>query len=243
MKDTINEGYSVKPTANVPETLTPTEVEKVVLGINALAIETVERGAMEIGELVLDAVFQGRLSQAVSRNPYKSQTLQQICEHPKLHVNRRTLGGWVRAADFKRSLIADEVDCSKLKTSHFGALLQVADEETRRNLAVKANEEEWSVRDLVAEVDKSKLAKASNGKAKELMRILENPLDFEDEEAKRMLSDTKVLEEELDSSGRLNMVKTIDSTVARIVHQLDLLRATKKNLVRIELGELSSELA
>jgi len=238
MENTASEGYPVKPQTDVSA---PIDVEKVVSDINALAIDTVERGAMEIGEYVLDAVFQGRLSDAVSRNPYKNKTLQEVCDHPRLHVNRRTLGGWVRAANLKRTLTDDKVDCSNLKTSHFVTLVQIADEETRGNLIAQANAEKWSVRHLADVVDKMKPTKISNGKVKDLMKIAENPLAFGDEEAERMLLDIKVLTEEVDSSGRLNLVKTIDSTVARIVHQLDLLKATKKNLVRIELGEPTHE--
>jgi hypothetical protein len=240
METTVTEGKSVN---QQEETRHPVDVETLVKGINERAFDTVERGSMEIGEYVLDELFHGRLDEATSRNPLKNQTLQEVCEHPMLHVNRRTLGGWVRAADFKRSLKACEVDCSRLKTSHFVALLQVADEETRRSLVVKANEGEWSVRHLAEEVQGKKQVKDSGGKAKELIKMVENPLDFGDDEAKRMLLDTKVLTEELDSSGRLNMVKTIDSTVARIMQQLELLKETKKSLVRIELGEPSSETA
>jgi hypothetical protein len=238
MENIAREGNPVNPQTDVSA---PIDVEKVVSDINALAINTVERGAMEIGEYVLDAVFQGNLSDAVSLNPYKNKTLQEGCKHPRLHVNRRTLGGWVRAANLKRTLTADKVDCSNLKTSHFVTLLQVADEETRRNLIAQANAEKWSVRHLAEVVDKVKPPKSSSGKVKELMKIVENPLDFGDEEAAKMLSDTKVLEEELKSLHRLNMVKVIDSTVARIVMRLDLLKATKKNLVRIELGEPTHE--
>jgi len=238
MENIAREGNPVNPQTDVSA---PIDVNKVVSEINTLAIKTVERGAMEIGEYVLDAVFQGSLTEAASRNPYKNNSLLQICNHPDLMVNRRTLGGWVRAANLKRTLTADKVDCSKLTLSHFASLLQVADKDTRRNLAAKAIEEEWSVRVLVAEADKTKTATDSNGKLKELMKIVENPLDFGDEEAAKMLSDTKVLEEELKSLHRLNMVKVIDSTVARIVMRLDLLKATKKNLVRIELGEPTHE--
>jgi len=225
------------------ETRPKVDVNKVVSDINDIAIRTVERGAMEIGEYLLDAVFQGSLDKAHSKNPYKSESLQQVCAHQDLRVNRRTLGGWVRGANLKRTLMSKEVDCSSLTLSHFVALLQVKDEATRDDLAAKANEGEWSVRKLEDEVLVTRKLTVPDYIVKELLRIVENPLDFEDEKATEMLSNKQVLSENLKSADRLGMVRGIDITVPRIEMFLDLLKTTKKSLVRIELGEPFSDVA
>jgi hypothetical protein len=233
-----NEGTLVNPQQ---ETRPEVDLDTVVGHINDLAIKTVERGALEIGEYVLDAVFKGSLDKALSKNPNKSQSLQDVCNHQKLMVNRRTLGGWVRAANLKRTLVSREVDCSNLTLSHFTALLQVKDEATRDDLAAKANDGRWCVHKLSVEVDMTKGLTVPDFIVKEMKRMVQNPLDFEDDRAVERLSDTRALAEDLSSTDRLGMVKGIDITLPRIEMFLNLLKTTKRNLVRIELGEPSPE--
>ena len=64
MKKKANGGNPAGPTADVTKILSPHEVTKLVGEINKLAIETVERGKMDIGDLVLKKVFQGSLDEA-----------------------------------------------------------------------------------------------------------------------------------------------------------------------------------
>lgn len=235
-----NVAYEANPaTARVEQTETPIDFKKVVYGINKLVKETVDKGRMETGDLVLDALFQGSLEEALSRNPYKSKSLEDLCKDPELLTDRRTLSKWVRAAALRRDLIANQVDCSKLYYSHLAALLAVTDEKSRRELAAEANQNEWSVRQISEKAASMKYGKAANGKAKELMKKMEDPLALlEDEETKRLLEDAQSLKEELESIERLTMVKFIDNVVARMLRSAELLRETKKNLVLIELDQL-----
>lgn len=214
------------------------DIDKVVKGINLRAINTFEVGKMDIGEYILDELFQGKLSDATSRNPYKSQSLVDVSRHPDLMVDRRTLGGWVRAADLKRTLTALKVDCSNLTLSHYALLLRVKEDKTRIDFATKANESSWSVKKLNDEIYSTKKPVVYGGRVKDLKKILENPLAyFGDEDAKTMLENSVLLQGELDSGDRVTLIKTIDATRKKILEQLDLIDGVKKNLVRIELGE------
>ena len=65
--NTIIEGHPMDPSAELPDTFM--DPRAVVAEINRLAIKTLEQGAMEIGEYVLDAIFKGSLDEALSRNP------------------------------------------------------------------------------------------------------------------------------------------------------------------------------
>ena len=118
----------------VVKSLTRQQVDGIVREIKKLAIDTVERGQMDIGDLVLKKVFQGSLDKATSRNPDKSKSMLQIIADENLRVGRRRLGEWARAAFVRKELMAKKVDCSNLSYSHFAALLKVDDEKNRRSL-------------------------------------------------------------------------------------------------------------
>jgi len=218
------------------------EPQAIVREINRIAIRTIEKGAMEIGDYVLDAVFKGSMDAALSRNPYKHQSLMKICESPQLLIDRRRLGTWVRAAHLRRVLTANQVPCSSLGYSHFAALLRVTDEEKRQELAKEANEKQWSARKLIDEIDGDKPDKASNGKAKELMRKVENPLALlDDAETLRLLDDPEELAHQLESADRLQIAKIIDKIVAKMSTCTDHLKRARKNIAIIELGDFQPE--
>jgi len=219
------------------KTLTPQQVKKVVSDINKLARETVERGMLAIGLLVLEAVFQGILEAAFSRNPYKSKSLQLVCKEQGLMVDRRRLGEWVRAAALSKELIAKKVDCSNLCYSHFATLLQVEDEKERNKLAAKANKGQWSARKLAEEIGKMNPANVSDGKSKGLLKLLGNPEALmKDKEAQKILESPEDLEK-LSFDIRLHIAKRADEMVKWMVGSTNLLKLAKKNIALIEFGD------
>ena len=239
MAKKANGGNPVKTKAGAKaaKTLTPQQVKKVVSDINKLARETVERGMLAIGLLVLEVVFQGILGAAFSRNPYKSKTLQQVCNDAGLRVDRRRLGEWVRAAALSKELIAKKVDCSNLSYSHFAALLQVDDEKNRDKLAAKANKGQWSARKLAEEIGKTNPAKVSEGKSKDLIKLLGNPEALmKDKEAQKILENPQDLEK-LPFDIRLHIAKRADEQVKCVIGFINLLKLAKKNIALIELGD------
>lgn len=218
------------------------DARAVVMEINRLVIKTIERGVMEIGEYVLDAVFKGSMDDALSRNPYKHQSLQEICDNPNLLVDRRRLGTWVRAAHLRKVLKANQVPCSSLSYSHFAALLRVTDEKKRQELAKQANTKHWSARKLIDEIGGDKQGKVANGKAKELMKKVEHPLELlDDAETLRFLDSPEELAQQLESTDRLQIAKIIDKVVAKLSTSTDHLKRAKKNIVTIELGDALPE--
>ncbi len=242
MENIIYEGTLGNLSAELPDTFM--DPRAVVAEINRLAIKTLERGVMEIGEYVLDAIFKGSLDEALSRNPYKHQTLQEVCDNPNLLIDRRRLGTRVRAAHLRRVLTADQVPSSTLTYSHFAALLRVTDEDRRRELAREANEKHWSVRNLNDKVDEGKPGSVSNGKARELMRAVGHPLALlEDSEMLGLLEDREALEQQLRSADRLRVAQIIDDAVAKMSTSTDLLKRARKNIAIIELGDVQPDLA
>jgi hypothetical protein len=219
---------------------TSIDIQAVVRGIND-RMAKVDNGSIETGEYILDKVFQGSLNDALSRNPYKDKSMKQICNSPKLLVDRRVLGSCVKAAFLRRSLMAAKVDCQKLRYSHFVALLKVIDEKKRRDLAVKANRGSWSVRQLTEKVDATKQSNNTVEKAKVLVKKVGDPLALlKDEATKKLLEDPEELKLQLDSADRLLIAKAIDDIVAKLATSADLLKRARKNIAQIELGDMDS---
>jgi hypothetical protein len=213
-------------------------VKVVVQEINKIAVETVEQGAMKIGAYVLAAVFNDDLAAVLSVNPYKSSSLEEICKDPELMVDRRRLGAWVRAAALRKELQEKDVDCSNLTCSQFVALLRLRDQEKRQNLAIEANSDGLSMRQILARIEEMKNHNGSNGKQRKLQKKIEDPLRLlSDEDTKALLSDQDRLARELETRERLDLVTVIDKIGAQMDESRRFLRQVKSNLVRIELAD------
>jgi hypothetical protein len=247
MKNNATEGNPVNRESGL---LSREQIEAVVNKINHTAIATVERGALEIGDIVLEDVFQGSLDEATSRNPLKDVSMILVCAHKGLMVNRRRLGEWVRAAGLRKELIAKDVDCSNLSYSHFAALLQVDDEEKRKNLAETANNEEWAARKLIDEVGGTKVAKkkaqkpgqSSEEQAIKLLEVLSNPQALmKDEETKRLLANPQDMRDKVTEAAAYQLALRIDQLIASMLDSADLLKLAKKNIVMITLERLQAD--
>lgn len=234
--------------AKVAKSLTTQQADKIVGEINKLAIETVERGQMDIGDLVLKKVFQGSLDEAISRNPYKSESMKQIVDHASLRVDRRRLGEWVRAAFVRKELMAIDVDCSNLSYSHFAALLKVDDEKKRKKLAAEANKGQWSARTLIDKVDELKVVTVTDGMtpvpdmppnmtAGRLLKALANPRVLsKDKDAQKILANPQLLES-LPYDVRKQVRELAEELVRCMVDSVPLLKSVKKNFALMDLRE------
>jgi hypothetical protein len=225
--------------AEAPETFV--DIKSVVRGINKRAVR-IEEASMEIGDYVLEEVFQGSLDEALSRNPYKSRSLRQVADDPELIVDRRRLATSVRAAAFRRDLRGNQVECSSLTYSQWAALLKETDDKKRRDLAAEANRERWTVRQITERINATKQGQDSAGKTKDLLRKMEQPLALlKDQDALGLLSDPKKLEEQLKSADRLQMARVIDEVVEKLTQSSEILRKARKSIARIELGVVQPE--
>jgi hypothetical protein len=216
------------------------DIRNIVRRVNEY-LSKANENSMAAGEYILDAVFQGNLEDAFSRNPYKNRSLRQIADDPKLLVDRRSLANCVKAAAFKRHLGAEKVDCSKLHFSHFVALLKVKDDKERKNLTKKANQREWSVRRILSEIKPAKVGSSKNDKVEDLMKKVENPKALlQDKSLKKLLEDATAMEEQFDTTQRLAFVKHIDRIVEDMLASAEILKRAKKTIVSIELDGMKS---
>jgi hypothetical protein len=232
---------AVETAKKTDKPLTPQQVKKIVGDINRLYV-TVGKGQLEIGDFVLNQVFQGSLDEASSRDPYKNKSMALVCGHVDLNVNRRRLGEYVRVAYSRKELIAHNEGCSNLIYSHFAALLQVKDAKERNKLAVKASKGQWSVHKLAEEIGKKKTAKADNGKkqdtgqpsvgiAEQLMQILCNPLALmKDEEVKKMLANPEAIKVQMPLSAAIQLAEVVDELITSMFESAKLLEEAKENI-------------
>lgn len=248
-----NNAYEGNPGNNESGLLSTEQVHSIVDKINGKAIETVERGALEIGDIALEDIFQGSLDEATSRNPFKNVSMILVCADKRLLVTRRRLGEYVRAAGSRKDLIAKGVECPNLGYSHFAALLQVDDAEKRQQLAAKANEGRWTTRKLIAEVDKLKVTtgtkkkaqkpgKSSDEQADKLLEIMAHPLALmEDEDTKKTLASPEDMRRKVTEAMVAQLAGRIDDLIASMEDSAALLKLAKKNMRIITLERLQAD--
>jgi hypothetical protein len=250
-----NEGNPGKKNANVTPTFSEADAKKVVHKINKVARKTVEKGCMDIGDVVLEDVFQGSLDEVCSKDPFKSNALVLVCKDPELMVNRRRLGEWVRAAHLCKELKAKKVDCTFLSYSHFAALLKLDDEKKCVELATSANKEQWSARELAKKIGKKKAARSikedagnqpqvtdiTRAKAEQLMRTAGEFLALmQEEETQRLLEDPQELKDRMAYDIRIQFAHWVDQFVSKMSDSTNLLKVAKRNIRRIEAEALGA---
>ena len=216
--------------------------EDIVRAINDIARRTVETGKLKIGQFVFEKVFKGDIKEVLSKNPNKSTSLRAICDDKELMVDHRKLGSWVKAAALKADLKLKEVDISEFYLSHFLAILRIGNAEKRLEMAQKAATENLSGRDIVGEIEATRQKNSPPTKGEILLKKVDDPFSlFADEEYKDFLSNKARLETELDSEGRLRMIKAIGARLGKISEVNAFLETSKKNLVAIEMENLNGE--
>ncbi len=90
--------------------VTDTLTNEVVEEINRIAINTLEKGSLEIGAYVLKRIFNNDLEEALSKAPNKKDSFNSICKHHRLRVDARRLSDWVQAAALRKELEDKAVD-------------------------------------------------------------------------------------------------------------------------------------
>jgi len=123
-------------------------IQEAVEKINSMYRQNVDNGKLEIGSYLLDRVFGGNVEEAISTNPYKSATFARIAGDPKLVVEPKTLGAWVRASAIHRDFSSKNLSFPHLTTYHLVELAKVKDENRRVEIAQEANDQALTVKDL-----------------------------------------------------------------------------------------------
>jgi len=176
-------------------------VQEAVEQVNAIYRRNVDNGKLEIGGYLLDKIFGGNIEAAMSTNPYKSATFSQVARSPRLLVESKTLGSWVRAAAVNRDFTAKGLSFPQLTTYHLVELAKVKDEARRIEIATDADEKDLTVKEL------RKLISEENGTGQNAS----DKIKQEVQKAMKGLSDLSVSEDVLAFVEDLEAIKQVYS--------------------------------
>jgi hypothetical protein len=141
--------------ADTPEVLQEEAVDKKLVDDAARWIRekveaTVHKGALEIGEYVLEVFFDGDPDQVRSKSPRKRASFRALvekCDSVDLPVSRSTLNNAVGVAMMRKSL-PSKAAFLQLPSSHQFKLLPLHDPEKVERLANKAVTKEMTLREV-----------------------------------------------------------------------------------------------
>jgi len=126
-------------------------VEEAASWIHKKLAETVERGAREIGEYVLDKFFKGDPEFASSRDSNKNASFRDLadkCDTPDMPISKSWLHNAVGVAIMTRQIPQGATAFRQLGLSHQTALLPLRDPAKVEKIAKEAADNVWSVRHL-----------------------------------------------------------------------------------------------
>jgi hypothetical protein len=126
-------------------------VEEAASWIHKKLGETVERGAREIGEYVLDKFFKGDPEFASSRDSNKNASFRDLadkCDTPDMPISKSWLHNAVGVAIMTRQIPQGATAFRQLGLSHQTALLPLRDPAKVEKIAKEAADNVWSVRHL-----------------------------------------------------------------------------------------------
>lgn len=146
--------------------------------------------ALKTGQMLLDDVFGGNLSEACSRNPKKNNSFKRIVEHEDMDLDATTLARWVKAANLVNTFQKKGKKFKHLTCSHYIALLALKEDKSKLRLAEEAEEKKFSVRRLAVEVEKAEPhSRPPKSLLETIISKLGNPEQLAEEERSKSLSD------------------------------------------------------
>ncbi|MGO9566349.1 MAG: hypothetical protein ACLP5H_02290 [Desulfomonilaceae bacterium] len=122
-------------------------VKEMVDKIKGIITSYVGKGLEEIGAYILTNVFGGNYTKALSRDPYKGTSLNDLARHKDMPLSRPRLGECIRAAGMSKELAASGVNAEALTFYHKVEISKVRSQEARVKLAKKIVAESLTVRE------------------------------------------------------------------------------------------------
>ena len=199
-------------------------VEKAASWIHKKLIETVDRGARDIGEYVLKEFFKGDPEFASSRNPYKNASFRDLadrCGTPEIPVSKSWLHNAVGVAIMIRQLPQDAAAFKQLGPSHQVELLPLRDPMKVEKVAKEAVTNFWTVSRL-REVVAKKRARTSKDESKRgrsptpvIVKTLNRSLKlFTLESGRRSFTNAEV--KELDEQQKKDAVESAERLIEKL---------------------------
>lgn len=131
-------------------------IDKSVIFINKTIQKTLYQGSIEIGNHVINNIFNGDFEAAVSKSPNKQVSFRKLCEHPDLAVKPSELSKMVRVAAQEEFFKENKIENEGLSYTHKVFLTKLSNKKIKIDIIDQCLKEKWSTRKLEKEIAKKK---------------------------------------------------------------------------------------
>ena len=183
---------------------------KQIRSVNKKAKETIEKAVLELGAHTLDTVFKGGYMAVLNRRSKEFKRFRKLWKHPELMFDPRRWMEWTGAAAVRRHCLAEGIDVSSLRASHFVELYYVKDPDLMLMLAEEANTNQYNVRQLRQAIGDLREGKDDLDSGKAIIKTLDQSLPLlEEPELVALCADKGRLLEELSKAERKKILTLV----------------------------------
>lgn len=186
--------------ASTSPSVRPT-VKEMVDVVKRLIVEFVGKGLEAIGSYLLTYVFDGNFKKALSKDPNKGTSLNDLARHKEMPLSRQRLGECIRSAGVGAELESLGHHLDRLTFYHKVEISRIKNPEARVQLALEGHEKELTVQEVRDKVKKltGKTISADKRMVKTLIRQLKDVARLTaDDDTREFLLDKDRLKEALD---------------------------------------------
>jgi hypothetical protein len=212
-------------------------VKEMVDEVKRLIVEFVGKGLEAIGAYLLVNVFDGNFKKALSKDPYKGTSLNDLARHKEIPLSRQRLAECIRSAGVGAELESLGLHLDWLTFFHKVEISKLKNPEIRVQLAREAHEKELTVNEVRDRVKKLTGKSISSDKqmVKTLIRQLRDVARLTaDDDTREFLLDKDRLKEALDKGETAQLLDSSEKfrkASAESREVLQLLETTLEDIV------------
>lgn len=181
-----------------------------VKSVNKKAKETIEKAVLELGDHTVDSVFKGSYMAVLNPRSKEFKRFRKLGKHPELMIDPRRWTESTGAAAVRRHCLAEGIDVSSLRASHFVELYYVKDPDLILILAEEANTKQYNVRQLRQAIGDLRETKDDLDSGKAIIKTLDQSLPLlEEPELVALCADKERLLEELSKAERKKILTLV----------------------------------
>jgi len=224
------------------ENATPAEpkqkptVSQMVAKVKLLLVTYVTLGLEAIGEYLLENVFDGNYKKALSKDPYKGTSLNDLVRHKEMPLSRQRIAECIRVAALTLELAALGLYLDFLTYFHKAEIARLRTQEARVELAKEVHEKALTVQEVRERVRKltGKNISADKRMAHAVIKQLSVLAHLTvDEETREFLLDKERLRAALSTGETAKMLDNSEKFRDALGDSAELLHHLEKSLVEI----------
>lgn len=216
--------------------MTKPTVSQMVAEVKNMLVMYVIKGLEAIGDYLLPNVFDGNYKKALSKDPYKGTSLNDLARHKDMPLSRQRLGECIRAAAITQELTALGLILDSLTYFHKVEISRLRSQEARVKLAKEAHEKALTVQEVRDRVRSltTRSTSADKRMAHAVIRQLGVLAHLSlDEDTKEFLLDKDRLRAALSTGETAKMLDNSEKFRDAIGESEELLHQLEKTLVEI----------